>query len=160
MPQVINFDVLTADTVEVEKTVGGVHRVWKLRDDVSAEVLMRFFELAQAQAGTLPEGDVVAQFRAADRIYLAVLLDIFHHTYAETTEDELRTAFTFEERKRLVDAFFSLAGIGSNAPSNATPAGGQTSTATSSLSAPAEHHAANPSPANRATRRSHKRKTS
>lgn len=150
MPQVINFDVLTADTVEVEKTVGGVRRVWKLRDDVSAAVLMRFFELAQAQAAEMTEADVIAQFRAAERVYLTVLLDIFRHTYPETTEEELREWFTFEQRKSLVDAFFSLAGIGSNAPSPATapgsPSGATPPTATAKSTAK--------STANRSQRRS------
>lgn len=154
MPQIINFDVLTCDTVEVQKTVAGMPRVWHLRDDVSAETMIRFFELARAEEAVQATAEnatagVVASFRAADRIYLSVLLDIFRHTYPETDEAELRAAFSYEERKRLVDLFFSLAGIGLSGPSSAPPSSMPTlATATTNT---------NTTP-NRATRRAGGRK--
>lgn len=126
MPQIVNFDVVTCDIVEVKKTIGGRERVWYLRDDVSTEVLIRFFELARAQDETVRAAQaagngVEASFHAVDGVYMRVLLDIFRHTYPETDEEELRQAFTFQERKRLVDLFFSLAGIAWSEPSSAAP---------------------------------------
>lgn len=174
MPQVINFDVVTCDTVEVRKTVAGETRVWKLRDDVSAETMIRFFELARAEqtaeaaADQAADGEggptrgpargVAEAFRAADRVYVAVLVEIFRHTYPETTEAELRAAFSYEERKQLVDLFFSLAGFASSGPSSGAP--NSTPMPATSIPPSTDPTVAEPATPNRATRRAKKGKTS
>ncbi len=146
MPQVVNLDEVLVERTEIRKTVPGeqVPRVWHLRDDIPAEVMLRVFRLMKsardsgaaaksavdelsAKDGSAIEDEMVDAITAMEERLkehvqetLEITLDIWRHSYPATTEDELRDWFTHEERERLVQLFFSRRLMGSLSPSSGT----------------------------------------
>ena len=107
MPRVLNLDVFVVDRVILEKDVDGEPMRWELRDDIPTETMIGLLELFQEGVAEVPADNTVALFRAQDRLYTEVLTEMFRHTYPETTAEDLRRWFTFEQRQRIADDFFA-----------------------------------------------------
>ena len=121
MATVLNFDAITVATIDVTK--GG--KVYALRDDVPAEVLLRQFKLVEMRqaVGDTPTYDSMTTYLAQqDAELLDVCTAIFQNTYPDMTQADVEKLLNAKERKSVCEAFFSLLFSSSSAQSNATPA--------------------------------------
>lgn len=162
MPQVLNFDTLTYDTVEITKR----GRTWALRDDVPTKTLMRAFSLlaiqerlqraiAEAQDEHPDDTEaalasVQARFEELERQAATLVGDIFRHSEPKITDATLLETFSFEELLNIVRLFFTIRSQALNQQPDASSASSAAATAASSPTATTSQKATNP---NRATRR-------
>jgi len=126
MPQVLNFDLVSYDTVTITK---GEHD-YVLRDDVPVEriapIVAFMARMSQwqvsTQTGISTEEDVIAvadMFTELNADLIHLVGEIFRHTFPGMGDEEIGTLFDFQQRLGIVQLFFSLAGNRYSAQANA-----------------------------------------
>jgi hypothetical protein len=130
MPQIINFDAVAVDTIEI---VNGGTR-YLLRDDVSMEIIApvvailsrletwQDFAADGDQVDTARINEAVAAFDDISAMVTHRVGEIFRHSLPEVTDEEIGKVFTFDERLELVKLFFGQVGKRYNPqPNSASP---------------------------------------
>jgi hypothetical protein len=135
---ILNLDPIQASTIDVtQKLAEGEERVWKLRADVPASVLLDVFDLFALDEGLdqiTTAAEMRTRFEARMAMTASICLRIFQHTYPTFTAAELGGMLTYTQQREVIMLFFSLLGVPlsalSGGPSASAPGGPATTSST------------------------------
>ena len=118
MPQILNFDTVACDYIDIVKN----GKTYHLRDDVPVEVIapivatiarMEAWQAFQTDASRVDAAQITEAVAAIEEISAELAHrcgEIFRHTLPEITDEHITKTFPFDERLGIVQIFFSQAG--------------------------------------------------